>query len=121
MITFSRRSLVKAFMLGGATVAVGPMARFASAQAMEQSLPTGKLAKNFIIHNDLPWALETRPSAFGFAPITPQSAFFVRNNLPTPDDAIVANPDDWRFEVVGTERSGSMTLAELKTLPVRVE
>lgn len=121
MITFSRRSLVKAFILGGATVAMGPMARLASAQAMEPPLPAGKLAANFIIHNDLPWALETRPSAFGFAPITPQSAFFVRNNLPVPDESSVVNADDWRIEVVGTERSGSITLAELKTLPVHVE
>lgn len=121
MITFSRRSLVKAFALGGAAAVIGPMTRFASAQAMERPLPTGKLAKNFIIYNDLPWALETRRAAFGFAPITPQSAFFVRNNLPTPDESIVENPNEWSFEVVGAARTGSMTLAELKALPVHVE
>jgi len=121
MHTFNRRRLIKAFALGGATMAVSPLARLVSAQAMEPSMPTGKLAANFVIHNDQPWALETRPSAFGIAPITPQSAFFVRNNLPVPDESIVANADDWRFEVVGGARSGSMTLAELKALPVHVE
>src|SRR5690554_944497 len=121
MHTFNRRSLIKAFAVGGAAMAVSPLARLASAQAMEPSVPTGKLASNFIIHNDQPWALETRPSAFGIAPITPQSAFFVRNNLPVPDESIVANADDWRFEVVGAARSGSMTLAELKALQVHVE
>jgi len=102
-------------------MAVSPLARLVSAQAMEPSMPSGKLAANFVIHNDQPWALETRPSAFGIAPITPQSAFFVRNNLPMPDESVVANADDWRFEVVGAARSGSMTLAELKALPVHVE
>ncbi len=121
MITFSRRSLVKALALGGATAALSPIARFASAQAMERALPTGKLAENFIVYNDLPWALETRRAAYGFAPITPQSAFFVRNNLPTPDESIVVNPNEWSFQVVGAARAGSMTLAELKSLPVQVE
>lgn len=121
MITFNRRSLVRAFALGGAAAALGPLARFASAQTMERPLPTGKLSQNFVIHNELPWALETKRSAFGFAPITPQSAFFVRNNLPTPDESIVVNPNAWRFEVVGASRSGSMTLEELKALPIRVE
>lgn len=121
MNTFSRRSLMKAFALAGMTAAMGPMARFANAQAMERPLPTGKLANNFLMHNDLPWALETKRFAFGFAPITPQSAFFVRNNLPTPDESIVANPNEWRFDVIGAARSGSLTLAELKAMPVHVE
>ncbi|MFA7522860.1 MAG: molybdopterin-dependent oxidoreductase [Halothiobacillaceae bacterium] len=121
MIT-SRRNFVKALILGGAAVAIGPMARLAKAQqAAERPMPTGKLSANFIRHSELPWALETRRSAFGIAPITPQSAFFVRNNLPVPDESIVMDRDDWRFEVVGADRGGVMTLAELKALPVRVE
>lgn len=125
--TFSRRSLVKTLVLGGVTMVVGPMTKLANAQALAAStpmlrpMPFGKLSDSFIRHNDRPWALETQRSAFGFAPITPQSAFFVRNNLPAPDESIVANRDDWRFEMVGAARSGSMTLAELKALPVRIE
>lgn len=121
MTTFSRRSLVKALVLGGMTTALAPMARFASAQAMERPMPTGKLSASFVMHNDQPWALETLRSAFGVGPITPQSAFFVRNNLPTPDESIVANADAWSIEVVGAQRSGSITLEELKGLPVHVE
>ena len=34
MPSFSRRSLLKALAVGGATAAISPMARFASAQAM---------------------------------------------------------------------------------------
>ena len=105
--TFKRRSLIKAFALGSVAWALGPMTRLASAQAMQRPMPSGKLSANFFIHNDQPWALETLRSAFGVAPITPQSAFFVRNNLPTPDESIVANPDAWSIEVEGAQRSGS--------------
>ncbi len=121
MSTYTRRSLIKAFALGGAVAAVGPMASLASAQAMQRPMPTGKLSANFVIHNDQPWALETLRSAFGVAPITPQSAFFVRNNLPTPDESIVANRDAWSIEVEGAQRSGSITLEQLKALPVHIE
>ncbi|GAC35450.1 sulfite oxidase [Paraglaciecola polaris LMG 21857] len=68
----------------------------------------------------MPWALETKRSAFGIAPVTPSSAFFVRNNLPAPNESIVANRDDWRFEVAGTKQNGSMTLGELKALPIHI-
>lgn len=121
MPSFTRRSLLKALAIGGATAVVSPLARFASAQAMDRPMPTGKLAGNFQIHNDMPWALETRRSALGLAPITPQSAFFVRNNLPTPDESIVQNRDAWQIDVVGAQNSRTMTLGELKTLPVQME
>ncbi|MCI5105149.1 MAG: molybdopterin-dependent oxidoreductase [Pseudomonadales bacterium] len=121
MPPFSRRKLLKMLTALGATAAAVPLARFASAQATGRAMPTGKVAGNFHIYNELPWALETRRSALGIAPITPQSAFFVRNNLPTPDAAIVANRDAWQIEVAGTRRSGSISLAELKALPIRME
>lgn len=121
MSSLTRRSLLKVLAIGGATAIVSPLARFASAQAMDRPMPTGKVAANFHIHNDMPWALEARRSALGFAPITPQSAFFVRNNLPTPDASILNNRDAWQIEVAGVENAGALTLAELKTLPVRME
>lgn len=121
MPSFSRRNLLKALAVGGATAAISPMARFASAQAMGRPMPTGKLGDNFHTHNEMPWALETRRSALGFAPITPQSAFFVRNNLPTPDESIVSNRDAWQVEVMGTAREGRISLSELKTLPIHME
>jgi len=121
MSPFSRRTLLKALAVGGVTATVSPLARFASAQAMDRPMPTGKLAANYHIHNEMPWALEARRSALGFAPITPQSAFFVRNNLPTPDESIVANRDAWQIEVAGVKKANTITLGELKTLPVRME
>ena len=117
---WSRRTLVKSLTLGSAAAALGPFATWASAAASQRPLPDGKPATNFLVHNDLPWALETRRGAFGIAPLTPQSAFFVRNNLPMPPESIVENRDAWHFEVDGTTQPGSMSLAELKSLPVQV-
>lgn len=120
MFYCDRRDLLKYFALGGCAAALNPLQALASSLASPRPLPTGKLAENFITHNELPWALETRRSRFGIAPITPQSAFFVRNNLPTPPASIVEYPDQWRFEIAGTSRTGSLTLGELKTMPVHV-
>ncbi|KAA9134153.1 molybdopterin-dependent oxidoreductase [Marinihelvus fidelis] len=120
MSVLHRRTLLQAMALAGVGTALKPLALLASATPSVRPMPTGKLADWFILHNDRPWALETRRAAYGIAPITPQSAFFVRNNLPTPPESIIANRDGWRFEVSGVARPGSLTLAELKALPTRV-
>ena len=82
-------------------------------------MPVSKAEGAFIIHNDLPWALETRRSQFGFGPITAASHLFVRNNLPAPPASLTDQGDDWSFEVVGCAREGSLTLADLKRMKSR--
>ena len=82
-------------------------------------MPLSKADSAFIVHNDLPWALETRRSQFGFGPITPASHLFVRNNLPMPPPSQTGLGDDWSFSVVGCEREGSLTLADLKRMKTR--
>ena len=82
-------------------------------------MPVSKAEGAFIIHNDLPWALETRRSQFGFGPITPASHLFVRNNLPTPPASLTDQGDDWSFDVSGCAREGSLTLADLKRMKSR--
>jgi len=84
-----------------------------------RSVPLSKADSAFIVHNDLPWALETRRSQFGFGPITPASHLFVRNNLPMPPPSQTDLGDDWSFSVVGCEREGSLTLADLKRMKSR--
>ncbi len=118
MLYCDRRDLLKYFALGSFAAAVNPLQALANSLATPRPLPFGKAAENFIIHNQLPWALETHRSRFGIAPITPQSAFFVRNNLPTPTASIVEHRDQWRFEIAGVAKTGSLTLGELKTMPV---
>ena len=82
-------------------------------------MPVNKVEGAFIIHKDLPWALETRRSQFGFGPITPASHLFVRNNLPTPPASVTDQGDDWSFVVGGCAREGSLTLADLKRMKSR--
>ena len=82
-------------------------------------MPVSKSEGAFIIHNDLPWALETRRGHFGFGPITSASHLFVRNNLPAPPASPTDRGDDWFFDVSGCAREGSLTLADLKRMKSR--
>ena len=64
MQSVSRRFLMKALATGVA-LASNQLA-FGSAA---RSMPAQKMTDTFVVHNDLPWALETRRSQFGFSPI----------------------------------------------------
>jgi DMSO/TMAO reductase YedYZ molybdopterin-dependent catalytic subunit/mono/diheme cytochrome c family protein len=116
VIQVNRRFMIKA-LAGSIALAIAPM-RWASA-ALTRPMPGSKEQATFLIHNERPWALETMRSNFGFSPITPESHFFVRNNLPMPDASIVENRDGWSFEVEGAERTGSLSLLDLKRMNTR--
>lgn len=60
--------------------------------------------------------LETRRDAIGTSIVTPSDQLFVRNNLPAPDPAIVADPDAWTVAFQGVKKPRSLTLGELKRL-----
>ena len=45
--------------------------------------------------------IETRREAFGSGVVTPLRQLYVRNNLPPPDEAIVADRDAWIIEIAG--------------------
>ena len=114
MQVLTRRFLLKALAAG---VAAGTH-NFSLANTTRM-LPDAKLSGAFIVHNDLPWSLETRREAFGFGPITPASHLFIRNNLPMPPAEITDQRDDWTFTVAGCKREGQITLAELKRMKAR--
>ncbi|MFQ3323104.1 MAG: DMSO/TMAO reductase YedYZ molybdopterin-dependent catalytic subunit [Pseudomonadales bacterium] len=114
MAHFNRRFMIKA--LAGTSAMVAAPLRWAASAALTRPMPRSKEEATFLIHSERPWALETMRSSFGFSPITPESHFFVRNNLPMPDAAIIENRDGWRFEVAGAERTGSLSLLELKRM-----
>jgi len=114
MKTLSRRFILKSVAAGVA--AAGHTLSFSSAP---RSMPVGKADSTFIIHNDLPWALETRRSQFGWGPITSASHLFVRNNLPMPAASVTDQGDGWSFHVSGCAQEGSLTLAELKRMKSR--
>lgn len=68
----------------------------------------------FIVHNGN--SLETRRTAFGTSVVTPASQLFVRNNLPSPESAILERPEAWSVSIDGVKSPRAMTLAELQTL-----
>lgn len=114
MEPFSRRFMMKS-LVAGVALAGQSIAWPNSPRPM----PYGKRSPTFIVHNDLPWALETRRSQFGFSPITPVSHLFVRNNLPMPAAAVTGVGDSWSFTVQGCKESGSLTLADLKRMHIQ--
>ncbi|MNF63457.1 TMAO/DMSO reductase [compost metagenome] len=87
--------------------------------AAEMPLPDYVNWKNpaaLIVHSAN--TLETRREAIGTSIVTSNEQLFVRNNLPAPDAAIVADPDAWTVAFQGVKNPRSMTLGELKNLGV---
>ena len=87
--------------------------------AAEMPLPDYVNWKNpeaLIVHSAN--TLETRRDAIGTSIVTSNEQLFVRNNLPAPDAAIVADRDAWTVAFQGVKNPRSMTLGELKSLGV---
>jgi sulfite oxidase len=114
MYAVNRRFILKS-LAASVGLALTPISFASSAR----TLPVNKQAADFVIHNDLPWALETMRGSFGFGPITPLSRFFVRNNLPMPPASILDNADEWSFKIEGCIGSGSLSLRDLKSMRVQ--
>lgn len=73
-----------------------------------------KDASALIVHSDQ--TMETVRGAIGTGAVTPSDILFVRNNLPAPDPAIVADRDAWQVDFSGVANPRAMSLGELKTL-----
>lgn len=73
-----------------------------------------KNADAVIVHSST--TIETRRSAFGSSVVTPTSQLYVRNNLPTPPESIVADRDAWAVQIDGVNRPRQLSLRELKTM-----
>lgn len=69
---------------------------------------------NLIVHTGT--TIETRRTAFGTSVVTPADRLYIRNNLPAPDVAIVANRDGWALAVEGVRQPRTLTVGELKSL-----
>ena len=65
MHDLQRRYLLKALALTGTVSALRPFASWATAGALPE-LPGQKVAGDFLVHSELPWALETRRSPLRF-------------------------------------------------------
>lgn len=75
-----------------------------------------KDANALIVHTST--TIETKRSAFGSSVITPAEQLYVRNNLPTPPAAIVADRNAWTLSIEGVRNPRALTLAELKTMGI---
>jgi DMSO/TMAO reductase YedYZ molybdopterin-dependent catalytic subunit len=62
--------------------------------------------------------LETKREFFGTSGITPEDELYIRNNLPPPGDAIVADRDAWEVSIEGVKNPGTKKLGDLKKLGV---
>lgn len=116
-------SLPRRRLLAGSTsaLAAAGLASFQS-QAMAQApaakpLPGYAGFKNadaVIVHSST--TIETKRSAFGSSVVTPTNQLYVRNNLPTPPESIVADRDAWAVQIEGVKKPAKLTVGELKKL-----
>lgn len=91
----------------------------AAAQAAT-ALPAYVGAKDIdalIIHSNN--TIETKRAAMGTQPITPESHFFVRNNISPPDASILDDRDAWQITIQGVGAERTLTLGELKRIATR--
>lgn len=73
-----------------------------------------KKADAVIVHSST--TIETKRSAFGTSVITPTDQLYVRNNLPSPPESIVADRDAWEVQIEGVKQPRRISVRELKTL-----
>jgi DMSO/TMAO reductase YedYZ molybdopterin-dependent catalytic subunit len=103
--------------LGGVVTDARAQAAPAAAPAPPKALPgyvSWKNAEHLIQHTAT--TIETKRSAFGTSVVTPTDRLYIRNNLPAPDVAIVANRDAWALSVEGVRGPRTLTVGELKAL-----
>ncbi|CAD5370153.1 Sulfite oxidase [Rubrivivax sp. A210] len=122
LASLPRRHLLAGSASALAAAGLATFARGAAAQtaaAAPKPLPPfagWKDAASMIVHSGT--TIETRRSAFGNGVITPADQLYIRNNLPAPDAAIVADRNAWEVSIAGVKNPRTLTLAELKTLGV---
>ena len=117
---FRRRQLLAG---GAGLVASAGLVRVGDAVAQAPAAPrplpayaTWKDPSAVIVHSAT--TIETRRSAFGTSGITPADHLYIRNNLPAPDAAIVADRDAWQVSVEGVRNPRVLTVGEMKTMGV---
>lgn len=106
----------------GALAAAG-LASFQSQAMAQVAAPAAKPLPGYagfknadavIVHSST--TIETKRSAFGTGVVTPTSQLYVRNNLPTPPEAIVADRDAWVVQIDGVKEPRKLSVRELKTM-----
>lgn len=117
MTQFKRRHfLIGAAGLTGAAATGMPMPSFAQDVEALPDYVAWKDASAVIVHSKN--TLETKRGAIGTGIVTPTDELYIRNNLPAPDESIVADREAWEVSIEGVANPAAMTLAQLKTIGV---
>jgi sulfite dehydrogenase len=101
----------------GAVAAAGLGTWTGAASAQGKPLPdyaAWKDAGSVIVHSSS--TIETKRAAFGTSGITPADQLYVRNNLPAPPAAILADRNAWQVSIEGVRSPRTLSVAELKTM-----
>lgn len=115
----SRRQFIVAGAGAAGVLAINPEIGFSGlARAQEaKPLPSYVAWKNpqaMIVHSSN--TLETKRDFYGVGGITPSNELFVRNNLSSPNEEIVAKPDAWEVTFGGVKKPRSLKLGEMRNL-----
>ncbi|ABR61558.1 molybdopterin-dependent oxidoreductase [Sinorhizobium medicae] len=113
MLTIKRRS----FLTGSAGAVVAASSGVLAEAKETKVLPdyvAWKDANALIVHSDK--TMETKRSEFGTSVITPEEKLYIRNNVNTPPESILADRDGWKVEISGVKEPRTLTVAELKSL-----
>jgi len=114
-----RRWLATSAGAVAATLAASPRTGLAQAAppAAPRPLPDYAAFKQpgaLIVHSSN--TIETRRGAFGTSGVTPADMLYVRNNLPPPEAATVADRDGWQVAIEGVKEPRRLSVRELKSL-----
>ena len=101
-------------MIGLASWSRGSLAQTAVVPKPLPAYVSWKDASSVIVHSGT--TIETKRSAFGTSVITPAEQLYIRNNLPAPDAAIVADRDAWEINIEGVQNPRKLTVRDLKSL-----
>lgn len=107
-------------LLGGAGALVAAsllgLPEAAQAQNALSAAASWKDADSLIIHSKN--TMETQRGAIRSGVVTPSDQLFLRNNLPTPSESIVADRDRWEVNFAGVRNPRSLRLGELKEIGI---
>ena len=114
-----RHFLIAAGSAGVATAL--PMGIQGSAARAQEAKPlpgyvSWKNPDAMIVHSNN--TLETKRDFFGTSGITPEDELYIRNNLPAPNESIIADRDAWEVEFEGVKKPGKVKLGDLKRIGV---
>ena len=113
MLTGSASALAAAGLAGFHGRAVAQQAAAAAAKPLP-AVALWKRADDIIVHSST--TIETKRSAFGTSVITPTDQLYLRNNLPSPSESIVADRNGWKLQVNGVAHPRELTVGQLKSL-----